>query len=280
MHAFSYMRNARMGIDETERPTRQTIRRVLSFARPYRSQLIAFVTVIVVESVLALVPTLVFRALIDNTIPDKNTQQLAMLAGIVIAVGLVTAALSLLERWWSSRIGEGLIYDLRTALHDHVQRMPVGFFTRTRTGALTNRMNNDVIGAQRALTGTLGSVASNGAALTATLITVFALEWRLTLLSLVLLPLFLVPASRVGKRLAVITLEGMNLNAEMNTSLTERLSASGAQLVKLYGRCRRRRGRYERGRRWRCCCPSRRCRSPSPSPSPTWCRRRCARAYE
>ncbi len=236
MHTFSYMRNARMGIDEDERPTRQTVRRVMTFARPYRRQLIAFVAVIVIESVLALIPTLVFRELIDSTIPNKNTRQLAVLAAAVIAVGLVNAALSLLERWWSARIGEGLIYDLRTALHNHVQRMPVGFFTRTRTGALTNRMNNDVIGAQRALTGTLGSVASNGAALTATLITVFALEWRLTLLSLVLLPLFLVPASRVGKRLAGITLEGMNLNAEMNTGLTERLSASGAQLVKLYGR--------------------------------------------
>lgn len=236
MHTFSYMRNARMGIDEDERPTRQTVRRVMTFARPYSRQLIAFVAVIVIESVLALIPTLVFRELIDSTIPNKNTRQLAVLAAAVIAVGLVNAALSLLERWWSARIGEGLIYDLRTALHNHVQRMPVGFFTRTRTGALTNRMNNDVIGAQRALTGTLGSVASNGAALTATLITVFALEWRLTLLSLVLLPLFLVPASRVGKRLAGITLEGMNLNAEMNTGLTERLSASGAQLVKLYGR--------------------------------------------
>ena len=230
------MRNARMGIDEDERPTRQTVRRGMTFARPYRRQLIAFVAVNVIESVLALIPTLVFRELIDSTIPNKNTRQLAVLAAAVIAVGLVNAALSLLERWWSARIGEGLIYDLRTALHNHVQRMPVGFFTRTRTGALTNRMNNDVIGAQRALTGTLGSVASNGAALTATLITVFALEWRLTLLSLVLLPLFLVPASRVGKRLAGITLEGMNLNAEMNTGLTERLSASGAQLVKLYGR--------------------------------------------
>ena len=236
MHTFSYMRNARMGIDEDERPTRQTVRRVMSFARPYRRHLIALVEVVVMESVVALVPTLVFRELIDSTIPNKNTRQLAVLAAAVIAVGLVNAALSLLERWWSARIGEGLIYDLRTALHNHVQRMPVGFFTRTRTGALTNRMNNDVIGAQRALTGTLGSVASNGAALTATLITVFALEWRLTLLSLVLLPLFLVPASRVGKRLAGITLEGMNLNAEMNTGLTERLSASGAQLVKLYGR--------------------------------------------
>ena len=236
MHTFSYMRNARMGIDENERPSRQTVRRVLTFARPYRRQLIAFVSVIVLEAVLALIPTLIFRELIDTTIPNEDTRQLALLAGVVIFVGFANAALSLLERWWSARIGEGLIYDLRTALHDHVQRMPVGFFTRTRTGALTNRMNNDVIGAQRALTGTLGSVASNGAALTATLITVFALEWRLTLLSLVLLPMFLIPASRVGKRLAGITLEGMNLNAEMNTGLTERLSASGAQLVKLYGR--------------------------------------------
>lgn len=236
MQPFSYMRHARMGIDENERPTRQTVRRVLTFARPYRRQLIAFVVVIVIEAVLALIPTLIFRELIDSTIPNEDTRQLVLLAGVVIFIGFASAGLSLLERWWSARIGEGLIYDLRTALHNHVQRMPVGFFTRTRTGALTNRMNNDVIGAQRALTGTLGSVASNGAALTVTLITVFALEWRLTLLSLVLLPLFLIPASRVGKRLAGITLEGMNLNAEMNTGLTERLSASGAQLVKLYGR--------------------------------------------
>lgn len=116
-----------MGIDEDERPTRQTVRRVMTFARPYRRQLIAFVAVIVIESVLALIPTLVFRELIDSTIPNKNTRQLAVLAAAVIAVGLVNAALSLLERWWSARIGEGLIYDLRTALHNHVQRMPVGF---------------------------------------------------------------------------------------------------------------------------------------------------------
>ena len=144
--------------------------------------------------------------------------------------------LSLFERWWSSRIGEGLIFDLRVTLFDHVQRMPISFFTRTQTGALVSRMNNDVIGAQRAVTGTLGSVVSNVVTLTTVLITLFILQWQLTLLALVLLPLFLLPARRVGTRLQTITRESMNLNAGMNTQMTERFNVAGALLVKLFGR--------------------------------------------
>ncbi len=143
---------------------------------------------------------------------------------------------ALCERWFSSRIGEGLIYDLRVSLYDHVQRLPIGFFTRVQTGSLISRMNNDVIGAQRAVTGTLGSVISNAIVLITTLIAMLLLEWRLTLLAVVLLPIFILPTKRVGRRLQVLTRESMDLNAEMNTTMNERLNVSGAMLVKLFGR--------------------------------------------
>ncbi|MEE2630555.1 MAG: ABC transporter ATP-binding protein, partial [Actinomycetota bacterium] len=140
------------------------------------------------------------------------------------------------ERWASATVGEGLIFDLRVALFDHVQRLPVSFFTRTRTGALVSRLNNDVIGAQRALTGTLGTVVANTITALTTLVTLFLLEWRITLLAMVLLPLFILPARRVGRTVAGITREGMNLNATMNATMTERFNVSGAWLVKLFGR--------------------------------------------
>jgi ATP-binding cassette subfamily B protein len=157
----------------------------------------------------------------------------------MVAIAFGSAVLSLVERWASARIGEGLILDLRVKLFDHVQRMPIAFFTRTQTGALTSRMNSDVIGAQRALTGTLGSVVSNAIALVSTLIAMAVLEWRLTLLGLVLAPLFLLPTRRVGRRLASMTRDGMDLNASMNATTTERFGVAGALLVKLFGRYER-----------------------------------------
>ena len=145
------------------------------------------------------------------------------------------AALQIVQRWCSARVGEGLIYDLRRALFAKVQRMPIAFFTRTPTGAITSRLNNDVVGAQTAVTSTLGSVVSNVVVLVTTLIAMLALEWRLTLLALVVLPLFIIPAKRVGQRLQDISREQMQHNAAMNTQMTERFNVAGAMLVKLFG---------------------------------------------
>ncbi len=213
-------------------------RRVLGLAAPYKGMLVGFLLTIIGAAVLDLVPPLVFRQIIDTTIPNQDTAQLTVLGLAVVGVALVSAALSFSERWWSARIGEGLIYDLRVQLFDHVQRMPVAFFTRTQTGALISRLNNDVIGAQRAMTATLGSVVSNVIVLVTTLTAMFLLEWRLTLLALALLPVFVLPAKRVGRRMQALTREGMNLNSDMNNTMTERFNVAGALLVKLFGRYR------------------------------------------
>jgi len=215
---------------------RGLVRRVFRYAVPYRPQLIGFLIVIVAQAALGLAPPLLFKAIIDHALPDKSLGLLAVLAGCVVAAELVSAGLSLAERYWSSRIGEGLIYDLRTQLFDHVQRLPIGFFTRTQTGALVSRLNNDVIGAQRAFTGTLGTVVSNVITLITTLIAMAVLSWQLTILAILLLPLFLIPAKRVGKKLSAIARQGMNYNAEMNNQMTERFGVAGALLVKTYGR--------------------------------------------
>jgi ATP-binding cassette subfamily B protein len=215
---------------------RSVVRRVWAFARPYRMLIAGFLTTIVLAALINLVPPLLFRSIIDTAIPDKNRGLLNVLAALVVGAAMAEALLSLFERWWSSRIGEGLIFDLRVALFDHVQRMPIAFFTRTQTGALISRMNNDVIGAQRALTQTLGSVVSNIIVLGTTLVAMLFLEWKLTLLALALLPIFIFPAKRVGRRLQAITRDQMNLNSSMNTTMTERFGVSGALLVKLFGR--------------------------------------------
>jgi ATP-binding cassette, subfamily B, bacterial len=212
------------------------VRRVLrEFAQPFRAMLIGFVAVIVVEAVLDLGPPLLLRQILDQALPDKDTSQLNKLAGAIVIIAIASAGASFVERYFSSKIGEGLIYDLRVRLFDHVQNMPVSFFTRTQTGALISRLNNDVIGAQRALTSTLGSVVSNVIVLGTTLVAMFWLDWRLTLVALVLLPLFIIPAKRVGRRMQTLTRDGMNVDAEMNVRMTERFNVSGALLVKLFG---------------------------------------------
>jgi ATP-binding cassette subfamily B protein len=213
-----------------------TARRVREFARPYRAKIIGFLATIVAAAVINLAPPLLFRAIIDDAIPNGDRTQLSFLAALAVGAAFVEALLSFWERWWSSRIGEGVIFDLRVALFDHVQRMPIAFFTRTQTGSLISRMNNDVIGAQRALTGTLGQVVSNVVVLATTLIAMFLLQWQLTLLALGLLPAFIIPAKRVGRTLQAITREQMELNASMNNTMTERFNVSGALLVKLFGR--------------------------------------------
>jgi ATP-binding cassette subfamily B protein len=211
------------------------VRRVARMAQPYRWMLVGFVGVIILEAVIALIPPLLFRSIIDTALPEGDRALLNVLASLVVVAALVDASLGFVERWFSSKIGEGVIFDLRVGLFDHVQRMPIAFFTRTQTGSLISRMNNDVIGAQRALTTTLGSVVSNVIVLVTTLTAMLLLEWRLTLIALALLPIFVFPAKRVGRRLQRITREGMDLNAAMNTQMTERFNVAGALLVKLFG---------------------------------------------
>lgn len=220
---------------------RGLVRRVWAFARPYRARTFAFLAVIVVEALLGLVTPLLVKRIIDDALPHTSGGPadgtlLAWCAAGMAGAAFAIAGLSLVERWLSAVIGEGLIYDLRAALFEHVQGMPLGFFTRTQTGALISRLNNDVIGAQRAVTQTLGSVVSNVVVLGTTLTAMAVLEWRLTGLSLLLLPVFLLPAKRVGRRLSTITRESFDLNASMNTTMTERFNVAGALLVKLFGR--------------------------------------------
>ena len=215
---------------------RGTVRRAASLARPYRGMLTGFLVVQLLGALAFLVPPILFGRIIDDAIPAGDRWQLNVLAGIIVAAAFCEAGLSFIERWWSARIGEGLIFDLRVSLYDHVQRMPVAFFTHVQTGSLISRMNNDVIGAQRAFTGTLSSVVSNTIILTTTLIAMLALEWRLTLLALALLPVFIAPTKRVGRKLQALTRQSMEHNAEMNTVMTERLNVAGALLVKLFGR--------------------------------------------
>ncbi|MGA1704865.1 MAG: ABC transporter ATP-binding protein [Ilumatobacteraceae bacterium] len=216
-----------------------TSRRVWAFARPYRTTIVVFLAAILVAALLALVPPLVVRAILDDAIPDGNRGLILWLAGLAVLSALADAGLQILQRWCSASIGEGLIADLRIALYAKVQRLPIAFFTRTPTGAITSRLTNDVVGAQSALTSTLGSVVSNVIVLITTLVTMLALEWRLTVLSLVVLPLFIVPAKRVGRRLQSISRQQMTHNATMNTQMTERFNVSGALLVKLFGDERR-----------------------------------------
>ena len=218
--------------------SRTSMRRVMVFARPYSSSIIGFLLSIIFSAVIALIPPLLFRTIVDTAIPAGDKRRIVILTIILVVVAMGDAILSIVQRWYSSRIGEGLIYDLRVALFDKVQNMPIAFFTRTQTGALISRLNNDVVGAQTAVTGTIGSVVSNVVVLVTTLGAMLALEWRLTVLSLVVLPVFIIPARRVGVRLQDISREQMGLNASMNTQMTERFNVSGAMLVKLFGRHR------------------------------------------
>ena len=232
MHSMAADRSALEG----KTITADTRRRVWGFARTYRAAIVAFIVIVVASTFLGLLSPLVIREIFDSAIAEGDGGYLNVLFGVLIAAAAGEALLSLLARRLSSGIGEGLIFDLRLRLFDHVQRMPLAFFTRTQTGTLVSRLNNDVIGAQRAFTGTLGTVVSNIITLTGTLIAMFVLEWRLTLLAVAILPLFVLPARRVGRGLQAITREGMNLNASMNNTMTERFNVAGALLVKLFGR--------------------------------------------
>ena len=211
-----------------------TVRRILSFARPHRVQLTWFMLASVVMAVFAVATPLLAGQVVEAIINHRPFAEVLRLAVLIAVIAVAEAALGLTARWLSARIGEGLILDLRRAVFDHVQRMPLAFFTRTRTGALVSRLNNDVIGAQRAFSDTLSGVVGNLVALALTLVAMLTLSWQITLLALVLLPVFVVPARRIGSRLARMELEAANHNATMSTQMTERFSAPGATLVKLF----------------------------------------------
>ncbi len=213
-----------------------TLRRIAGFARPYRVKIVLFVILILIGAVLGALSPLIYREIIDVGIKDSNTALVIQLGGLLALLAVVGAANSLAQRWFSSRIGEGLIFDLRTAVFDHVQLQPVAFFTRTQTGSLVTRLNSDVIGAQQAFTSTLSNVVGNLATLIATLVAMLFLSWQITLLALILLPLFLLPARSLGPKLSAITRERYQLDAAMGQTMTERFNVSGALLVKLFGR--------------------------------------------
>jgi ATP-binding cassette subfamily B protein len=215
---------------------RALVRRVFGLARPYRRLLVGFLITAVVASIVTAIPPLLFRSLLDTAVPQKDRLLVTWLALSAVGLAIASAVLNLWQRWYSARIGEGLIFDMRVRLFDHVQRMPVSFFTRTQTGALMSRMNNDVIGAQQAITNTLGTVVGNIIGLTVTLTVMLGLEWRLTLLTLLVLPAFIIPARHIGRKLVGITREGMELNASMNNTAAERFNVAGALVVKLFGK--------------------------------------------
>jgi ATP-binding cassette, subfamily B, bacterial len=211
------------------------VRRIAGFAKPYRGALAVFLVLIVVDAIVSAVNPLIYRSIIDNGILGHNVNLVAVLAGAIAGLAIFDAVLGLAQRWISARVGEGLIFDMRTKVFGHINEMPISFFTRTQTGALISRLNNDVMGAQQAFTDTFSSVVGNVIGVSITLVAMFFLSWQITLLSLVLLPVFLLPARWVGRRLANITRESYNLNARMNTTMSERFNVSGALLVKLFG---------------------------------------------
>ena len=215
-----------------------TVRRIARYARPYRLHLIIFLLATSVDAVITVVNPLLLRAIIDRGILGHDDAIVIGLAIAVAAVALLDAGLSFVIRWFSARIGEGLIYDLRTEVFDHVQRQPIAFFTRAQTGSLVSRLDGDVVGAQQAITSTLSGVLSNVLSLVAILVALFYLSWMVSVIALALIPLFLLPARLVGRRLQRLTRESMQLNAEMGSTMTERFNVAGAMLVKLFGRPR------------------------------------------
>ncbi|MCZ2263247.1 ABC transporter ATP-binding protein [Isoptericola sp. QY 916] len=212
-----------------------TLRRILGFARPYRAQLAAFVGLLVLSAAAGAVTPLLFRRLIDDGIATGDRGLVLAMAAAAASIAIVTAALAVAERWLSSRVGEGLILDLRSAVFDHVQTMPLAFFARARTGALVQRLNGDVLGAQQAFTSTLQTVISNGLTIAFTLAAMLAMSWRLTLVSLVLVPAFVLPARWFGRRLAGLARTGYDLNADAGQMMNERFNVAGAHLVKVFG---------------------------------------------
>ncbi|HID53797.1 MAG TPA: ABC transporter ATP-binding protein, partial [Anaerolineae bacterium] len=234
--------------EKQEKPgvSRELMLRVWQFARPYKHKIAGLLITILLITGLTLLSPLLLRQMIDGAIPDGNVRQLTLLALGMVAIPLVNGGIGVWQRKYNSEIGEGVIYDLRRALYEHMQRMSLRFFTETRTGELMSRLNNDVIGAQRAISDTIVTIISNIIALVGTLAIMLVLDWRLTLLGLAILPLFILPARRVGRRLRVLRRQSMEYSAEMNATMNETLNVSGALLVKLFGRERQELDRFSR----------------------------------
>lgn len=212
-----------------------TVKRIFSFARPYRTNIIIYLATVVVDAGLVVATPLLLKRLIDDGVIPKDATVVTNLAILVGLIAIADAAFNMLGRYFSSRIGEGLIYDLRSLVFSHVQKQSIAFFTRTQTGALISRINSDVIGAQQAFTATLSGVVSNVVSLFLVTITMLILSWQITIFSLLLLPVFLIPTKWVGRRLQSLTRESFGVNAEMSSTMTERFNVSGAMLVALYG---------------------------------------------
>ena len=213
-----------------------TVKRIASYAKPYKTYITVFLITVVIEACLIVTSPLLLRELIDKGVIPKDGALVTKLALAVAFIAIFDSLISIVGRWFSARIGEGLIYDLRSEVFEHVQKQSVAFFTRTQTGALISRINSDVIGAQQAFTATLSGVLSNSVSLVLVVGTMLVLSWQITIVSLLLLPLFLVPTKWVGKKLQSLTRQSFNLNAEMSSTMTERFNVSGAMLVSLYGR--------------------------------------------
>lgn len=231
---FAYLRHD----EQQDKPavTRELLVRVWQFARPYQWQVVLLLFTIMLISGLSLVSPLLFRTLIDKAIPEHDLKLLNLLALGMIGIPVLNGIIGVWQRQLNSAIGEGVIYDLRRALYKHMQRMSLRFFTQTRTGELMSRLNNDVIGAQQAISNTSVTIVSNLVSLVATLVIMLVLEWRLTVLALLILPLFVLPARRIGRILRDLRRQSMESNAEMNATMNETLNVSGALLVKLFGR--------------------------------------------
>ncbi len=216
--------------------SRETVMRILSYAKPYKILIIFFLITLVFASLLSVAQPLLFRRIVDQGITPGDASLVTWTAVFIAILAIADAGLGVVSRYFSARIGEGLIYDLRNEVYDHVQSQSIAFFTRAQTGALISRLNNDVIGAQQAFTSTLGGVLGNLISLVIVLITMFVLSWQITLASLILVPLFLLPARYMGRRLQSMTREQMSVNAAMSNQMTERFNVAGALLVKLFGR--------------------------------------------
>ncbi|MEU2836602.1 ABC transporter ATP-binding protein [Streptomyces sp. NPDC007076] len=234
--AWTQLHNV-MNAQADRRPfDRTTLRRIAAFARPHRRRVALFLVLSVATALLAVATPVLAGRVVNAIVSGKESDTVTRLSLLIAVIAVAEAALGLVSRWLSANLGEGLILDLRTAVFDHVQRMPVAFFTRTRTGALVSRLNNDVIGAQRAFSNTLSGVVSNVVTLLLTLGVMLSISWQITVLALVLLPVFVLPARRMGTRMARLQREAAAHNAAMGTRMTERFSAPGATLIKLFGR--------------------------------------------
>jgi ATP-binding cassette subfamily B protein len=224
--------------------TRELLKRVYAYAKPYMSNIILVLSTIILISVINLIPPLLYRDLFDTVIPDKDFDRLTLLALGMVGIPIITNLMGVLQRYFSAKMGESIIFDLRQGLYEHLQSMSLRFFTHTRRGEIVSRFNSDVVGAQSAITNTLPNVITNTFTVIATLAVMFSIEWRLALLSVVVLPLFILPTRRVGRLLREIRRKSMELNADMSSIITETLTINGALLVKTFGRQKHERDRY------------------------------------